>query len=31
MAVNDAPAFNALVQLAKDALPADVNAPRAAA
>ncbi len=31
MAVNDAPAFNALVQLAKEALPADVNAPRAAA
>ncbi|WP_454049045.1 50S ribosomal protein L20 [Cellulomonas sp. Marseille-Q8402] len=31
MAVNDAPAFNAVVQLAKDALPADVNAPRAAA
>ena len=31
LAVNDAPAFNALVQVAKDALPADVNAPRAAA
>lgn len=31
MAVNDAPAFNTLVQVAKDALPADVNAPRAAA
>ncbi|VTR78466.1 MULTISPECIES: 50S ribosomal protein L20 [Cellulomonas] len=31
MAVNDAPAFNALVQVAKNALPADVNAPRAAA
>ncbi|MFF1528761.1 50S ribosomal protein L20 [Cellulomonas sp. NPDC058312] len=31
MAVNDAPAFNALVALAKQALPADVNAPRAAA
>jgi large subunit ribosomal protein L20 len=31
MAVNDAPAFNALVVLAKEALPADVNAPRAAA
>ena len=31
MAVNDAPAFNALVQVAKDALPADVNAPAAAA
>ena len=30
MAVNDAPAFNALVQVAKDALPADVNAPAAA-
>ncbi|WP_448060331.1 50S ribosomal protein L20 [Cellulomonas hominis] len=30
MAVNDAPTFNALVQLAKDALPADVNAPSAA-
>ena len=31
MAVNDAPAFNALVALAKQALPADVNAPRAVA
>ncbi|MBX9244993.1 50S ribosomal protein L20 [Actinotalea ferrariae] len=31
LAVNDAPAFNALVQVAKDALPADVNAPAAAA
>ena len=30
LAVNDAAAFNALVQLAKDALPADVNAPSAA-
>lgn len=30
LAVNDAPAFNALVQVAKDALPADVNAPTAA-
>ncbi|WP_149204690.1 50S ribosomal protein L20 [Actinotalea subterranea] len=30
MAVNDAPAFNALVKVAKDALPADVNAPSAA-
>lgn len=30
MAVNDAPAFNAIVQLAKDAMPADVNAPSAA-
>jgi len=30
LAVNDAPAFNALVQVAKDALPADVNAPSAA-
>ncbi len=30
LAVNDAPAFNTLVQLAKDALPADVNAPSAA-
>jgi len=30
MAVNDAPAFGALVTLAKKALPADVNAPRAA-
>ncbi len=31
MAVNDAPAFNVLVEVAKKALPADVNAPRAAA
>jgi len=31
LAVNDAQAFAALVQVAKDALPADVNAPRAAA
>ncbi|GIG23120.1 MULTISPECIES: 50S ribosomal protein L20 [Cellulomonas] len=30
LAVNDAPAFNVLVQAAKDALPADVNAPSAA-
>ncbi|WP_199425179.1 50S ribosomal protein L20 [Actinotalea solisilvae] len=30
LAVNDAPAFNALVQVAKEALPADVNAPSAA-
>lgn len=30
LAVNDAAAFNALVQVAKDALPADVNAPKAA-
>ena len=30
MAVNDAPAFNVLVQVAKQALPADVNAPSAA-
>ena len=30
MAVNDAPAFNTIVQLAKDAMPADVNAPSAA-
>ncbi|KGM11249.1 50S ribosomal protein L20 [Cellulomonas bogoriensis] len=30
LAVNDAPAFNALVQVAKDALPEDVNAPSAA-
>jgi large subunit ribosomal protein L20 len=30
LAVNDAQAFNQLVQLAKDALPADVNAPSAA-
>ena len=29
LAVNDAPAFNALVQVAKDALPEDVNAPAA--
>ncbi|KRF14049.1 50S ribosomal protein L20 [Nocardioides sp. Soil797] len=29
LAVNDAPAFAALVELAKGALPADVNAPRA--
>jgi large subunit ribosomal protein L20 len=31
LAVNDVAAFNALVQLAKNALPADVNAPKAAA
>ena len=31
MAVHDAPAFAALVQIAKDALPADVNAPKAGA
>ena len=31
MAVADAPAFNALVQVAKNALPEDVNAPSAAA
>jgi large subunit ribosomal protein L20 len=31
MAVNDAAAFTALVQVAKAALPADVNAPAAAA
>jgi large subunit ribosomal protein L20 len=31
MAVNDVVAFNALVQVAKAALPADVNAPAAAA
>jgi large subunit ribosomal protein L20 len=31
MAVNDVAAFNALVQVAKAALPADVNAPAAAA
>jgi large subunit ribosomal protein L20 len=31
LAVNDAAAFSALVQVAKDALPADVNAPRAEA
>lgn len=30
LAVSDAPAFNALVKVAKDALPADVNAPSAA-
>ncbi|MCL1899168.1 MAG: 50S ribosomal protein L20 [Promicromonosporaceae bacterium] len=30
LAVNDAPAFNALVEVAKQALPADVNAPKAA-
>ena len=30
LAVNDATAFNALVKVAKDALPADVNAPSAA-
>ena len=30
MAVNDAPAFAVLVKVAKDALPADVNAPSAA-
>ena len=30
LAVNDAPAFAALVKLAKDALPEDVNAPSAA-
>ncbi len=30
LAVNDIAAFNALVQVAKDALPADVNAPSAA-
>jgi large subunit ribosomal protein L20 len=30
MAVNDVVAFNAIVQLAKDALPADINAPAAA-
>ncbi|HEY3436932.1 MAG TPA: 50S ribosomal protein L20 [Actinotalea sp.] len=30
MAVNDAPAFNVLVAVAKAALPADVNAPTAA-
>lgn len=30
LAVNDAQAFNQIVQLAKDALPADVNAPSAA-
>ena len=31
LAVNDAAAFTALVQVAKSALPEDVNAPRAAA
>jgi large subunit ribosomal protein L20 len=31
LAVTDVAAFNALVQVAKDALPADVNAPKAAA
>ncbi|QAY70663.1 50S ribosomal protein L20 [Xylanimonas protaetiae] len=31
LAVNDIAAFNALVEVAKAALPADVNAPRAAA
>ncbi|MEG3614813.1 MULTISPECIES: 50S ribosomal protein L20 [Isoptericola] len=30
LAVNDTAAFNALVQVAKDALPQDVNAPKAA-
>jgi large subunit ribosomal protein L20 len=30
LAVSDAPAFAALVEVAKDALPADVNAPKAA-
>jgi len=30
LAVNDAAAFAALVQMAKDALPEDVNAPSAA-
>jgi len=30
MAVNDAPAFRAIVDIAKAGLPADVNAPRAA-
>ena len=30
MAVNDAPAFRAIVALAKQALPADINAPKAA-
>jgi len=30
LAVNDIAAFNALVQVAKDALPTDVNAPKAA-
>ncbi|RMI08979.1 50S ribosomal protein L20 [Cellulomonas triticagri] len=31
LAVTDVAAFNTLVQVAKDALPADVNAPKAAA
>ncbi|MCL2594713.1 MAG: 50S ribosomal protein L20 [Promicromonosporaceae bacterium] len=31
LAVNDTPAFNALVDIAKKALPADVNAPKAVA
>lgn len=31
LAVNDVAAFNTLVQVAKDALPEDVNAPKAAA
>jgi len=31
LAVNDIAAFNALVEVAKNALPADVNAPKAAA
>ena len=31
LAVNDVATFNALVQVAKDALPKDVNAPKAAA
>ena len=31
LAVNDVATFNALVQVAKDALPEDVNAPKAAA
>jgi large subunit ribosomal protein L20 len=31
LAVNDVAAFNALVEVAKQALPADVNAPKAAA
>ena len=30
LAVNDINAFNALVKVAKDALPADINAPKAA-
>ena len=29
LAVNDINAFNALVKVAKDALPADINAPKA--